>query len=257
MTAPALRVAEANARHYRRSWRGSVATAFLNPVLFLLAMGVGLGTLVNRDPAQLPEDLSYLEFLAPGLLAATAMQVAAGESTWPVMLGIVWQKTYQAVLATPLRPRDIFVGNLVWTALRLTLAGIMFAVVMVAFGASSPGRGLLAVLPAVLTGLAFAAPIAAFTASIDNDAGIAALFRFGIVPMFLFSGTFFPIAQLPDVIEPFAYVTPLWHGVALCRAAALGLATAMPWPAHAAYLGVWILIGSALAVCSFERRLVK
>jgi lipooligosaccharide transport system permease protein len=258
MAAPALRVLEAQARAYRRTWKGSVVTTFLNPVLFLLAMGVGLGTLVDRGQGTAAlAGGSYLAFLAPGLLAATTMQTGAGDSSWPVMAGMKWVKTYHAALATPVGARDIVRGHLGWVSIRLVMTALAFVAVMTAFGASSLAGGLLAAGPAVLTGLAFAGPITAFAASLQTDYALSSLFRFGIVPMFLFSGTFFPVSQLPPALQPVAFVTPLWHGVQLCRAAALGVAPAWPVVVHVGYLLAWFVTGLLLAERAFERRLVR
>ena len=256
MAGPALRVLEAHARTYRRSWRGSAASTFLNPLLYLGAMGLGLGSLVDRGSgAGALAGASYVEFLAPGLLAATAMQVAAAETTWPVMLGFKWVKTYTATLATPVAPRDIVSGTLLWTAVRLALAGSAFALVMVLFGLAAPQRAALAVLPAVFTGMAFAGPIAAFTATLRTDYGLSALFRFVVMPLFLFSGTFFPVSDLPGLLQPVAYATPLWHGVELCRAAALGTRPTFGAAVSVAYLAVWVAGGWAAAATAFRRRL--
>lgn len=256
MAAPALRVVEAHARAYRHVWKGSVVTSFLNPLLFLLALGVGVGSLVSRnEPASLG-GLSYLEFVATGLLAANAMQTAATDSSWPVMSAIKWQKTYRAALATPVAPRDLAVGHLGWSALRLAFTSAVFALVLVALGIVTPLRAAASVTPAVLTGLAFAAPIAALAASLQRDYALSSLFRFGILPMFLLSGTFFPIAQLPAWLQPLAAIVPLWHGVQLTRVAALGEPTAFPVGVHTAYLLVWFLVGALLAARQFHRRLI-
>jgi lipooligosaccharide transport system permease protein len=256
MALPALRVVEAGARVYRRTWRGSVISTFLNPVLFLLAMGVGLGKLVDDGTGTAGLDIDYLAFLAPGLLAATAMQAAAGDASYPVMAGIKWRKTYHAALATPLRVSDLVFGHLGWMSLRLTFVTVVFALIMTAFGATTITQGLTAVPPAVLTGVAFAGPIMAFTATLRNETGLVAMFRFGIVPLFLFSGTFFPIEQLPDAVEPIAYVTPLWHGVSLCRNLALGLDFAVAPLISVAYLAVLAGAGAILAVGRMGKRLV-
>ncbi len=258
MVAPALRVMEVHARGYRRTWRSNVVTTFLNPVLFLLAMGMGLGTLVDRGggPAALAGG-DYLAFLAPGLLAATAMQTAAGDASFPVMAGMKWMKTYHAALATPVSARDLAHGLLAWTTVRLLMTTAVFTIVMAIFGALSLPRGLLAILPATLTGMAFAAPIAAYASGLENDYGLSSMFRFVIVPLFLFSGTFFPIGQLPDWIEPLAYLTPSWHGVELTRATALGTAPAWPAAVHVAYLVLWLAVGTVAVGRGFSRRLVR
>lgn len=250
------RVVEANARVYRRTFRGSVVSTFLNPVLFLLAMGVGLGTLVDAGTGDATLDLPYLTFLAPGLLAATAMTTAAGDSSFPVMAGIKWRKTYEAVLATPLGVRDLIGGHLGWIAIRLAFVTIVYSMVMVAFDATSVVEGLLSVPPAVLTGLAFAALVTAYTATLKDEQGLSSLFRFGITPLFLFSGTFFPITQLPGWIQPVAYVTPLYHGVSLCRGLALGIDYGVnPW-ISVAYLSALVVLGFALSLRQMTKRLV-
>jgi lipooligosaccharide transport system permease protein len=251
-----LRVAAGRASAYRRTWRSSVPTTFVTPVLMLVAMGLGLGTLVDsgRNPAALG-GFGYLEFLAPGLLAATAMQLAAGEAAWPVRLGMKWQRTYHAALATPLRPRDLVLGGLLWTFVRVLTGGAVFAAIMLLFGVGDPPGAALALVPVAMTGLAFAAPIMAYVAAANSDIAVVSLFRFGIVPLFLFSGTFFPITQLPEVVRPLAYLTPLWHGVELTRAAVLGVAPATAWGVHVAHLIGWAAVGCLLAVWLFERQL--
>ena len=251
-----LRVVEAGARVYRRTWRGSVISTFLNPVLFLLAMGVGLGTLVDEGSGGADLGISYLKFLAPGLLAATAMQTGAGDASYPVMAGIKWRKPYHAALATPIGVADLTIGHLGWVGVRLVFVTVVYAVIMTLFGATSVFESLLAVPPAVLTGLAFAAVVTAYTATLKNETGLSTLFRFGIVPLFLFSGTFFPIEQLPDYLEPFAYVTPLWHGVSLCRNLALGLEFTVHPLLSVGYLGLWMAAGTWLSIRQMRKRLV-
>lgn len=253
----ALRMMEGCALAYRRTWRGSVFTTVLTPVLFLGAMGLGLGTLVDHGAGRAAlGGVGYLDFIAPGLLAAAAMQTAATEATHPVMGGMKWFRTYHAMLATPLGAADIALGQLAWIAVRITVTSAVFVVTIVAFGAArSPGI-VLALPAAVLTGMAFAAPIAAYTASLRTEYGLANLMRFGILPLFLFSGTFFPVSQLPAAVRPVAYVTPLWHGVQLCRTLSLGTATAGAAALHVAYLLAWVVAGAVLAVARFRRRLV-
>ncbi len=253
---PALRVVEAAARVYRRTWRGSVISCFPNPALYLLAMGVGLGKLVDQGAGSSDLAIPYLTFLAPGLLAATAMQTAAGDASHPVMAGIKWRKTYHATLATPIEVHDLVLGHLGWVTIRVTFVSVVYAAIMTAFGATTPLEAALAVPPAVLVGLAFATAITAYTARLKDEIGLSNLFRFGIVPLFLFSGTFFPISQLPDWIEPVAYATPLFHGVSLCRGLALGVAFESPWAISLAYLAAWSAAGTWLAVRLMRRRLV-
>jgi lipooligosaccharide transport system permease protein len=255
------RVVELRAMQYRRTFRASIFSSFLNPVLFLLAMGIGLGTYVNRSgtATQALGGLSYLQFLAPGLLAATAMQAAAFESTFPIMGGLTWQKTFHAMFATPVSARDIVVGNLAWIAIRLTMISAIFTVVMALFGATASPLIVLAIPAAVLTGMAFSAPIVAFSATQRTPEKFNAVFRFGITPLFLFSGTFFPISNLPAVIRPIAWLSPLWHGVELSRQLALGTIGQDPLGAvaHVAILVAIVLLGTWWAYRTVEARLVR
>jgi lipooligosaccharide transport system permease protein len=241
--------------NYRRTWQGSMYSGVLNPVLYLGAMGLGLGKLVDAHGTARLGDITYLVFLAPGLLAATAMQTAMGESTYPVFGSVKWLKTYHAALASPLRPADLFHGHLLFTALRLAMNSVVFLAVMAAFGAVRSAWVLAAVPAAVLTGLAFAAPIEAFAITCKKETAFAMLFRFGIIPLFLFSGTFFPVTQLPAVVRPLAYLTPLWHGVALCRSLSLGVAQPGASALHAGYLIVVLMAGVYAGRRAYQRRL--
>ena len=256
ITAPfALRSFEYWLFQYKRTWRGSVISTILFPVLFLASMGLGLGTLVDSSTSGGVEGHSYLVFLAPGLLAATAMQTAVGESTYPVMGAIKWIKTYHAMLATPLGVLDVLVGHLLYIGARVLFGAAIFLAVMTAFGAADGPLALLTLPAALLTGLAFATPVVAYSAVLDNDFGFAILMRFVVVPLFLFGGVFYPVTQLPLVFEQLAYLTPLWHGVALSRELALGGATIGSVLLHVAYLTAWIVVGFAFAVRNYQRRL--
>ena len=266
MAAPAVRVLEHELLVYRRAWRGSIFSSFLSPVLVRAAMGLGLGSLVDAAGAAgetggaggaALAGVSYLAFLAPGLLASTAMQTAAGESTFPVMAGLVWVKSFHGMIATPIRPSDVVIGKLTYIGLRLLLVIGAFFVVTVLFGAVTGPGAILTVPAALLTGLAFAAPIAAYSATQRDADGFNALFRFGVIPLFLFSGTFFPISQLPEILQVVAVLTPLWHGVDLCRSLALGTVEPMVAAIHVAYLGTMTAVGMAAALVTFRRRLVK
>ncbi len=255
------RVVELRAMQYRRTFRASIFSSFLNPVLFLAAMGVGLGTYVDQSGTATDAlgGLSYVQFLAPGLLAATAMQSAAFEATFPIMAGLAWQRVFHAMHATPISANDIVVGNLVWIAIRLASIAAIFTIVMTFFGAVASPLILLAIPAAVLTGMAFAAPIAAFSATQRTPEKFNAVFRFGITPLFLFSGTFFPISNLPAFIQPIAWLSPLWHGVELSRALALGTIGADPVRAvaHVAILSAIVVAGTWWAFRTVEARLVR
>jgi lipooligosaccharide transport system permease protein len=254
----ARQVFEYKALVYRRVWRGSVFSTFLSPVLFLAAMGVGLGSFVDNGHAIASlGGVSYAVFLAPGLLAAQGMQTAASESTWTIMGGFVWDRTFHGMYATPVSVAGIVFGQLAWVTARLTMVATAFFVVMVAFGFVGSPLGVLGIVASVLTGLAFAAPITAFAAGQKNDTVFSMIFRFFITPLFLFSGTFFPIEQLPLIIRPIAWLTPTFHGVALARGLSLGTLDPLGGLVHLGVLVLYIVIGTACALLTFRRSLSK
>lgn len=253
------RVLEHRFMQYRRTYRASVFSSFGIPILFLTAMGLGLGGYVDQAPDPVLAGLTYLQFLAPGLLAATVMQTASFEAAYPILGGLQWNKIFHAMFATPIRPRDIALGNMVWIALRLTMVAIVFSIVIVAFGAARSPLLVLAIPAAVLTGLAFATPLMAFTATQRKPDRFAAIFRFGVTPLFLFSGTFYPVESLPSALQPIAWLSPLWHGVDLCRGLMLGT-IGEDLPLALIHVGVLLAItvlGAVLAFRTFENRLVK
>jgi lipooligosaccharide transport system permease protein len=253
------RVFEHRFLQYRRTFRASIFSSFLSPALFLTAMGLGLGSYVSSSAVPSLGGVSYLAFLAPGLLAATAMQSASFEATFPIMGGLVWNKIFHAMYATPISPRDIALGNLAWIAARLTFISTVFTLVIILFGAAASPLVVLAIPAAVLTGLAFAAPIAAFSATQKTPDRFAAIFRFGITPLFLFSGTFFPLTSLPTFLQPLAWLTPLYHGVALTRGLSLGTIVNDPVFAlvHLVAIIAFIAVGAWALMRTMERRLVR
>jgi lipooligosaccharide transport system permease protein len=160
------------------------------------------------------------------------------------------------MLATPLRVRDLVVGHQMYVAARLAIVSAIYLAILAAFGAIHSPLALLGVPVAMLLGLAHAAPVSAFSAWLERDEGFNALFRFGVMPMFLFSGTFFPVTRLPHGIRELAYATPLWHGVDLMRGLTLGTAELLPSLGHVGYMALWIAVGLYLAKRTFTRRLV-
>lgn len=252
----AARVLEHNLHVYRRTWRGSLLISFVSPVLFLAAIGIGLGSLVDRAAGGIG-GVPYAQFLAPGLLAATAMQTAGVEATYPIMAKVTWYRTYDAMLATPLRVTDLVAGEVGWLCIRLLLVSTIFFLVMTAFGTVRSLWALLAIPAAVLTGLAFATPILAFAAILRTDAAFSLLFRFVILPLFLFSGTFFPVERLPAVLRTAAWASPLFHGVSLTRQLALGHPAIGAALFHTGVLLFFIAAGATAARVTFARRLLK
>ena len=245
---------------YVRTWRGSIFGNFAQPVLFLVAMGMGLGSFVDAGTGgESLGGVPYLQFLAPALLVSTVMQGSVFEATFPVMAGFHWTRRYHAMYATPLTPYVIAFGQLAWIATRATLVGAIFALVIVLFGAAATPGIVLVVPVGTLTGLAFAAPIAAYMSTQRDTSAFNSIWRFGIKPLFLFTGTYLTISQQPHVIQPLAWILPLWHGVDLARALALG--TVMDNPLlHAAHLVILVAgcVGGVLATfVMFRRRLER
>ena len=249
-----VRIVQRNALVYRHVWRGSVFSSFLQPTLFLLSIGVGLGAIVDAGGAGLPGGVRYAEFLAPGLLAAAGMQVAGFESTYPVLDKMTWRNNYHAIIATPMRVLDVVLGELAWLAVRLTTISAAFIVVMTVFGIPRSWQVLFAVPAVVLTGLAFAAPIMAYAATRKSSGTFNVLFRFFLTPFFMFSGVFFPIERLPDAFERVARLSPLFHGVELVRGVTLGSVPA-DWAIHSGVLLALFVSGAAAAQWTFRRRL--
>ncbi len=241
---------------YRRIWRGTAITSVVNPVFYLGALGVGLGTLVNKSAGN-SLGVSYIDFVAPGMLAATAMTVASAEASWPVMASIRWTRQYFAMLATPLGTRDIVLGHQLWMTARVASTSAIYLLVITAFGGVNSAFGILALPAAILLGAAFTTPFAAYAATRDSDAAFVAVNRFVVVPMFLFSGTFFPVSRLPLPLEWLAYATPLWHGVELCRMFTLGDVNGLRALGHACYLLLFVVIGFAAARRTYAKRLLK
>jgi lipooligosaccharide transport system permease protein len=252
----ALLVVEGMWVWYRRNWRATAVSSVLQPVLMLLALGVGFGSQVR--PGTATGDLPYVVYLAPALLAMSAVQNAAGESTYRVLSAFKWQRTYWGITTTPITPGELLGGQLLWIALRLLFSGAAYLVVATMLGAVRGPGMLVSLLFAVLTGMAFSAPVVAFSAGITGEGQeFNGLFRFVVLPMTLFAGTFFPVSQLPMVIRPLAWATPLWHGTELARGAAFG--TLHWWPAagHTAYLVGLLTLGALLARRRFRARLAE
>lgn len=252
---PGIRKLEHSMFVYRRIWRGTFFGTLVSPVLYLTAMGVALGSLVPEMTTF--GGVPYIVFLAPGLMAAQAMQTGTQESSWHLFAGFKWNKTFEAMIATPQGVRDIVIGHLYWLVVRLGLVTGVFLIVSFAFGAITSPTAIFAWPSAILTGLAFGMCMAAWTASRKTEQSFAFVFRFILTPLFLFSGTFFPIEQLPDALEWVAWLTPLFHGVALTRELAIGhTIDFVVLGIHVLYLVAMLAIGTAIAMRTFRKRLV-
>ncbi len=227
----------------------------LGPVLFLTAMGLGLGSLVDPN-VQAFGGASYLAFFATGMLAANCMQSAAFSASYPMMSKLTWQRNYEAMLATPLEVRDIYFGELAWIGVTLAQQTIPFFAVMALFGIFDSPLAVLAIPAAVLTGLGFAAAVMALTAKLKTDEAYTWLFRFVVTPLFLLSGTFFPINDLPAWAVAAAQVTPLYHGIELIRGMTISNLTLVAGLTHITYLLLFLAVGIVIGVRNLTHRLV-
>jgi lipooligosaccharide transport system permease protein len=240
---------------YRRTWRGTIVISVANPLLFLLGIGAGLGHLVDKHAPVAIGGVSYLAFFAPGLLAASAMQTGFIESAGRVAMAAGFDGSYRSAVTTPLGPTQIMGGHLLFMAFRIASSSAAFVVVMLGFGVTNGWRALGVLVAATLTGFAFAAPSAAWAVTLRQTQRINSVFRFVIIPMYLFSGTFFAVAELPHWLRPLAYVLPLYHGAQLCRTLSLGTATPAGTALHVGVLLALTLAGLAVARVTYRRRL--
>ena len=259
MSAPPVRVWESSLTVYRRVWVSNVLGSFVQPLLYLIGMGLGVGALIDHGAGQSAAlgGVSYLAFFAPALIATTAMFATAGEGMWPVMDGFMWSNAYRAMAATPLRPVDIVNGQALWMATRAGISATGVAVVLAFFDDTRSWGLVIAVAAAILTGLALGLPLVAWSSTRHVDQSFPAIMRFAVTPMFLFAGAFYPVDQLPGWLRPAAYVTPLWHGVELCRGAVLDTLTIGAALGHVAVLCAFAIGGWSICRVTFARRLAQ
>ncbi|MVU80334.1 ABC transporter permease [Nocardia sp. ET3-3] len=240
---------------YQRYWTATLFSTMVYPLLFLLTMGVGVGSQVQAGPAT--GGVSYLHYIAPTVLVAGSMQQGVADSGYRVLSGFKMQRDYVAVTATPVTPGQILGGHILWNSILLTLTGAVYATVAALFGAWSNPGVVVVVLVGTLTGLACATPTAALAAKTFDEGGrFALLFRFLVLPMTLLAGTFFPIGSLPLVLRWLAWVFPLWHGNQLAHAATIGGVGGWAVTGHLAYLCAVFALGWVAAHRFFYQRLV-
>jgi lipooligosaccharide transport system permease protein len=253
-------VAEHRFRVMRSYLQTVVVTGIGNPLVYLFAMGVGLGSLVSSNMGDSAmSGVSYLTFVAPALLATAAMTVASEEFTYPVLLGFKWNPTFLGMNASPISPGQIIDGIVISVIARLLGTCVVYFVFMLLFGAVPSPWGFVAIFVAVLTGLAFGAPVMTYVATIQQDTGqIAMLMRFVLLPLTLFSGTFFPLTAMPTYLQWIGWISPLWHGTQLSRVFAYGLAEPF-WltVVHVLYLAVLVIVGWLWTRRIIGRRLNK
>lgn len=249
-------VAEYRLRNMWKWKRAIIVYGLGAPFLYLSSVGLGVGALVDANGGGI-DGVPYLTFLAPALLASAAIQGGQDEVTFPVLSGFLWAKLFYAMQATSLTARQIANGVLLASMVRTVFTAVAYWSVLLAFGAV-PLRSAITLVPsAMVAGFAFAAFMLWVTAKVKNDDGFFALVgRFVITPMFLFSGTFYPLSSLPLGLQWIGWLSPLWHATELGRALSYGAGVDAPlFAVHVAYLVLLGLVGLALAHRQFERRL--
>lgn len=238
-----------------------VVTALGQPILYLLGLAAGLAAIIDQEiPVGDGRAVDYLVFVAPALLATAAVAVASEEFTYPVMAGFKWRRYFYGFNASPLSSRQIANGVINGAVARMLVAVVAYYVFIWVFGAvPDPATGWLAIFAGLAGGLAFGAPLLAYAASLEQDTGQFALVqRLVFVPLFLFSGTFYPLAALPLWLQCFGWISPLWHATELGRIATFGGAVDAPMTGvHVVYLLVLAVVGVIVGHRIFERRLAK
>lgn len=250
-----LRVWQRNLRVYRKTWKISFVPPLLEPLFYLVAFGVGLGGLVGALKYD-GTSTGYTAYIAPALIAISIMQSAFFETTFASFVRMYYQKTFDAMLATPLTIEEVITGEILWGATKSVIGTALMMVVISLFGLLHYPHALLLLPAAFLGGLAFACVGMVFTAIVPTiETFNLPIFLF-ITPMFLFSGTFFPLDNLPGWAQLFAKALPLTHLVELCRSLALGRFSAATLVA-VGYLVIWSVILFPLALMGMRRRLVR
>ena len=239
----AHRVVERNLMVYRRGWL-IIASGFLEPVFYLFSIGIGLGQLVGDVGSGSGEPVSYTAFVAPALLAASSMNGAVYESTMNIFFKLKYDRAYDAMLATPLQPGDIAIGEITWSLIRGSLYATGFIIVMAFMGLATSFAVVLALPATVLIGFAFGAVGMAATTFMTSWQHFD-LVQLVTLPLFLFSATFYPLDVYPGWLQAVTQVSPLFHGVELVRAFTLGTIDAsLLW--HAGFLLAMGLAGLAV-----------
>jgi lipooligosaccharide transport system permease protein len=253
-------VAEHRIRSMRSYLQTIIATSLGNPLVYLFALGVGLASLVDQQVSSgASGGVSYLTFVAPALLASAAVTVAAEESTYPMMMGFKWNPIFLGMNAAPISGNQIANGMVIAMMVRIVPTCMIYFAVMMLFGAVPLALGAVGIVTASLTGLAIGVMIMSYTSRIEEDKGqMAMIMRFGITPMFLFSGTFFPLTQLPIYLQWIGWISPLWHGAELGRVLAYSLVEP-PWLTfvHVVYLVGLTFVGVRITQRVVTRRLNK
>lgn len=246
---------ERNLMVYRRLWL-LVVSGFFEPVFYLFSIGIGIGALVGTVVGPDGRPIDYTTFVAPALLAASAMNGAIYDATFNIFFKLKYAKLYDAVLATPVGPGDVAVGEIAWAQLRGTIYSAAFLVVMLVMGLVDSWWALLALPATILIGFAFAAVGMAVTSFMRSWQDFE-LVQLTILPMFLFSTTFFPLSVYPRPLQLVVECTPLYHGIELLRSLTTGVGVGVGLLGHLLYFVVMAMIGIVSSAYRLERLLLK
>lgn len=252
-----LAVAEYRLRNMWK-WKHAIVIYGLGgPFLYLASIGVGVGALVDANTTGGIDGVTYLAFLAPALLASAAIQGGQDEAVFPVLAGFLWEKLFYGMHATSLTPKQIANGVLLAATFRTAFTAVAYWLVLFGFGAVSAASVFVLVPSAMFAGFAFAAFVMWIAARVEHDDGFFAVFgRFIVTPMFLFSGTFYPLSTLPLAAQWIGWISPLWHATEIGRALSYGDgATAPLFGWHVLFLATMSVLGLRLTHRQFERRL--
>ena len=234
--------------------------AIANPVLYLVSIGLGVGAYIDKNTGGMGVDgVSYITFLAPALLATAAIQGAIDESVYPTLEGFKWDKIFFSMNSTPLSGNHIAMGVFFNSVIRVTFTAVIYWFVMLAFGVLESSRAWLAIFTAVMAGAAFGAMMQALAGMLENeDIFFTVLQRFVIMPLFLFSGTFYPLTNMPIYLQWIGWISPLWHATELGRWLSYGheISSLMLYT-HFIFLNSLLLIGIIASRRIFTRRLGK
>lgn len=244
------------------TWRpyfvSGLASAVIAPLLYLLALGYGMGSLIEARGTAALGGVRYVEFIGPALLCAAALQIGFGEASWALFGRFKWHRTLWGITSTPITPAQAAEGHVLFLVTRVAVSSVLYYLVLLVFGAAGGPAGVLMLPVAVLTALACGVWVMALSATISDDGPGAfnLVMRFGIIPMTLFSASFFPITQLPWSVRWVAFLSPLWHGNELARGAAIGGLPFLQAVGHLAFLLALAVTGFLVMRKRFDVRLV-
>jgi lipooligosaccharide transport system permease protein len=237
-----------------------ISLAIANPVLYLVSIGLGVGAYIDKNTGGMGVDgVSYITFLAPALLATAAIQGAIDESVYPTLEGFKWNKTFFSMNATPLSGNHIAMGVFYNSLIRVIFTAIMYWLMMLAFGVLESPRAWLAIFTAIMAGAAFGALMQALAGLLENEnIFFTVLNRFVIMPLFLFSGTFYPLTNMPIFLQWIGWISPLWHATELGRWLTYGheISSLMLY-VHFIFLNTLLIVGVIASRRIFTRRLGK